>query len=126
MNVGFPIWRRPSIFMDVAMWEHRILTMRFLDVAKFTNLTPLSLLIPYIFELVCYIKTHFGELHQNIAVHNHNTRQKLNLHVQFCRTNVYKNGVMNMGIRLYFISFHFISLFFLYCQATDIGNVIHM
>jgi hypothetical protein len=20
--VGFPIWRRPSIFMDVAMWEH--------------------------------------------------------------------------------------------------------
>jgi hypothetical protein len=21
--VGFPIWRRPSIFMDVAMWEHR-------------------------------------------------------------------------------------------------------
>jgi hypothetical protein len=20
---GFPIWGRPSIFMDVAMWEHR-------------------------------------------------------------------------------------------------------
>jgi hypothetical protein len=20
--VSFPIWRRPSIFMDVAMWEH--------------------------------------------------------------------------------------------------------
>jgi hypothetical protein len=37
---------------------------------------------------LCYIKTHFGELDQNIAVHNHNTRQKLNLHVQFCRTNV--------------------------------------
>jgi hypothetical protein len=42
-----------------------------------------------------------GELDQNIAVHNHNTRQKLNFHVQFCRTNVYKNDVMNMGIRLY-------------------------
>jgi hypothetical protein len=26
---------------------------------------------------------------------------QLNLHVQFCRTNVVKNGVMNMGIRLY-------------------------
>jgi hypothetical protein len=22
--VGFPIWRCPSIFMDVAMWEYRI------------------------------------------------------------------------------------------------------
>jgi hypothetical protein len=55
----------------------------------------------YIFELVCYIKSHFGEVDQNIAVHNHNTRQKLNLHVQFCRTNVSKNGAMNMGIRLY-------------------------
>jgi hypothetical protein len=55
----------------------------------------------YIFELVCYIKSHFGELDQNIAVHNHNTRQKLNLYVQFCRTNAYGNGVMNMEIKLY-------------------------
>jgi hypothetical protein len=55
----------------------------------------------YIFELVCYIKSHFGELEQNIVVHNHNTCQKLNLHVQFRRTNVSKNGVMNMGIRWY-------------------------
>jgi hypothetical protein len=55
----------------------------------------------YIFELVCYIKSHFGELDPNIVVHNHNTCQKLNLHAQFCRTNVFKNGVMNMGIRLY-------------------------
>jgi hypothetical protein len=55
----------------------------------------------YIFELVCYIKSHFGEWDQNRIIHNHNTRQKLNLHVQFCRTNVMKNSVMNMGIRLY-------------------------
>jgi hypothetical protein len=55
----------------------------------------------YIFELERYIKSHFGELDQNIAVHNHNTCQKLNLHVQFCRINVFKNGVMNMGMRLY-------------------------
>jgi hypothetical protein len=27
------------------MWEHSSLTVRFLDVAKFANLTPLSLLI---------------------------------------------------------------------------------
>jgi hypothetical protein len=54
----------------------------------------------YIFELVCYIKSHFGELDQNRVIHNHNIGQKSNLHVQFCRTNV-KNGVMNMGIGLY-------------------------
>jgi hypothetical protein len=54
----------------------------------------------YILELVCYIKSHFGELDQNRVIHNHNTCQELNLHVQFCRTNV-ENGVMNMGIRLY-------------------------
>jgi hypothetical protein len=40
LDVGFLIWRCPSIFMDVAM-----LTARFSDVAKFTTLTPLSLLI---------------------------------------------------------------------------------
>jgi hypothetical protein len=44
--VGFLIWRCPSIFVDVAMWEHRMFdSLRFLDVAKFTNLTSLSLLI---------------------------------------------------------------------------------
>jgi hypothetical protein len=47
------------------------------------------------------IKSHFGELDQNIPVHNHNTCQKLNLHAQFCRTNVSKNGVINIGIKLY-------------------------
>jgi hypothetical protein len=61
------------------------------------NLLPLPCM--YIFQLVCYIKSHSGELDQNIAVHNHNTCQKLNLHVQFCRTNVSKNGVMNMEIK---------------------------
>jgi hypothetical protein len=64
---------------------------------KYLDLLPLPCM--YIFELVCYIKSHFGELDQNTVVHNHN--QKLNLHIQFCRTNVFKNGVMNMGIRLY-------------------------
>jgi hypothetical protein len=66
---------------------------------KDLNLLPLPCM--YIFKSVCYIKSHFGELDQNIAVHNHNTHQKLNLHVQFCRTNASKNGVMNMGIKLY-------------------------
>jgi hypothetical protein len=45
--LGFPIWRYPSIFMVVAMWEHRTIDSEVFDVAKFINLsvTPLSLLI---------------------------------------------------------------------------------
>jgi hypothetical protein len=36
--VGFPIWRRPSIFMNVAMREQCTLDLKFLDVAKVTTL----------------------------------------------------------------------------------------
>jgi hypothetical protein len=36
--VGFPIWRRPGIFMDVAMWEHRTFDSVFLAVAKFNSI----------------------------------------------------------------------------------------
>jgi hypothetical protein len=49
----------------------------------FTDLNLLPLHCIYIFELVCYIISHFRELDQNIAVHNYNTCQKLNLHFQF-------------------------------------------
>jgi hypothetical protein len=47
---GFLIWKHPSIFVNVVMWEHCTFDykiMKFLDVAKFTTLTPLSLLMSY-------------------------------------------------------------------------------
>jgi hypothetical protein len=38
--VGFPIWRRPGIFKDVAMWEHRTFD-RLLDLlTKFSSYHP--------------------------------------------------------------------------------------
>jgi hypothetical protein len=40
-------------------------------------------------------------LEQNAAIHDHNTWQKLNFHVQYGRTNALKKGVMNIGIKLY-------------------------
>jgi hypothetical protein len=55
----------------------------------------------YIFEIVCYIKSNLEQFEQNNAIHNYNTCQNLNLHVQFCRKNVLKNGMMNMRIKLY-------------------------
>jgi hypothetical protein len=42
--VGVPIWRCPSMFMNVAMWEHCTFDNE-MFMAKFITLTPLSLLI---------------------------------------------------------------------------------
>jgi hypothetical protein len=58
----------------------------------------------YISEIVWHIKLHLEKLEQNAAITITITitiYQQLNLHVQFCRTNARKKGVMNMGIRLY-------------------------
>jgi hypothetical protein len=57
---------------------------------KDLNLLPLPCM--YIFEIIYYIKSDLGKLEQNNAIHDYNTRQNLNLHVQFCRTNILKNG----------------------------------
>jgi hypothetical protein len=43
--VHLSIRRGPGVFMDAAVREIVLLTTKFLDVAKFTTLTPLSLLI---------------------------------------------------------------------------------
>jgi hypothetical protein len=40
LTLGFPIRRYPSLFLDVVMWKHEIFRC-----AKFTVLTPVSLLI---------------------------------------------------------------------------------
>jgi hypothetical protein len=42
--VGFPMWRRPSIFMNVAMWERCTFDNEIFICGKI-YLTPLSLLI---------------------------------------------------------------------------------
>jgi len=44
LAVSLPIRRGPGVLMNVSVWEHRAPTNKFFDVAKFTILTPLSLL----------------------------------------------------------------------------------
>jgi hypothetical protein len=53
--VAVPIWNCPSIFIDIAMWEHCTFANEIFDVSKFTTLTPLSLLISckHSFRFVC-------------------------------------------------------------------------
>jgi hypothetical protein len=67
----------------------------------FKNLNILPVQRMHISEIICHIKLHTEKLVQNSAIHNHNTCQKLNLHIQFCRTNAFKKNLMKMGIKLY-------------------------
>jgi hypothetical protein len=53
------------------------------------------------YRMVCYIKKYTDSLEQNVQFHNYNTRRKLDLHVQFCNTDLFEKSVVNMGIRLY-------------------------
>ena len=54
------------------------------------NILPLPCL--YISEMVCWIKSNMGRMISNKEVHDYYTRQKLDIHHQFCRTNVAKNS----------------------------------
>jgi len=55
----------------------------------------------YIFEVTCFIRKYCQSLEQNIQVHQHNTRRKLDLHVKMQNTEVYKKSVINMGTKVY-------------------------
>ena len=51
--------------------------------------------------MFCYIKRYKGNLKQNLSIHGHNMRSKLNFHVQFCNTVLFQKSVVNMSIKLY-------------------------
>jgi hypothetical protein len=67
----------------------------------FRDLSILPIACLYMLEILCYIKVNIEKLHKNTKIHSQNTCQKLNLHVQFCRADVFKNGFVNAGIKLY-------------------------
>jgi len=49
--VRLPIRRSPSVFMNAATWEYRTLDNSIFDVAKYTTLKQLSLLIPLMIRI---------------------------------------------------------------------------
>ena len=51
--------------------------------------------------MLCYIKSYKGNLKQNLSIHGHNTRSKLNFCVQFCNTVLFQKSVVNVRIKLY-------------------------
>ena len=52
-------------------------------------------------EVFCYIKCYTGGLKQDIYLHGHNTRSKLNFDVEFYNTVLFRKSVVTMGIKLY-------------------------
>jgi len=55
----------------------------------------------YIKESVCYIKLNNKGLKQNSAIHDHQTRHRLDFQTHIFRTNMLKKSVNNLGTKLY-------------------------
>ena len=52
-------------------------------------------------ETILYIKMNKERLKQNLATHEHETRYRCDFQTQFCRTDILKKSVINMGAKLY-------------------------
>jgi hypothetical protein len=52
-------------------------------------------------ETVYYIKLNNEGLKQNLAILDHKTQHRLNFQTQFCRTDIFKKSVSNLGTKLY-------------------------
>ena len=67
----------------------------------FKEMSVLTLAYLYILELTCFIRKYCQYLELNSHVHNHNTRRKMDIHVQSYKTDIYKKSVLNMGTKVY-------------------------
>jgi hypothetical protein len=52
-------------------------------------------------ETVYYIKLNTEGLKQNLAKHDYKTRNRSEFQTQFCRTNIFKKSINNLGTKLY-------------------------
>ena len=55
----------------------------------------------YTSEVVCCVKSNMEKMKYSEEVHDHCTRQKSDLHTQFCRITLLKNSSANVVIKLY-------------------------
>jgi len=46
-------------------------------------------------------KNKYRQFEKNTETQNHNTSQSPDLHIQFCRTSVFKKSIVNTGIKIY-------------------------
>ena len=55
----------------------------------------------YIMEMVYQIKINIKELKRNLTIHNYETRQRFDLQTRYCRTDIFKKSITNLGTKLY-------------------------
>jgi len=52
-------------------------------------------------EMVNCIKVNNKGLKQNLAIHDYETQHRSGFQTQFCRTDIFKKNVINLGTKLY-------------------------
>lgn len=69
----------------------------------FKNLAILPLPCIYILELIMFVKKNLHDhiFQHNFNIHEHNTRNRQNLHIDFSNTSMYKQGPFHVGKILY-------------------------
>lgn len=70
----------------------------------FKNLNIMPLPCVYIYRLLLFVRTDMsnsGTFLINQQIHNHYTRQKNDLHVNFANTSLWRSGVQHSGVSLY-------------------------
>ena len=51
--------------------------------------------------MTCFIRKYCQSLEQNSKVHKYNKRRKMDINVKLHKTEIYNNGVINMGTKVY-------------------------
>ena len=67
----------------------------------FKELNIRTLVSLYIMEVTCYIRKHHQFVELNSNIHVHNTRRKMDIHIQSYNTDLYKRSVIDVGTKLY-------------------------
>jgi len=47
------------------------------------------------------MKKYRGNILENSVIHDHNTRRKIDFHIQACRTSPFQKSAINTGIKLF-------------------------
>jgi hypothetical protein len=67
----------------------------------FKKLKILPMPCVYIMEMVYQIKINLKGLKQNLTIHEYKTQQRFDLQTRYCRTDIFKKSVTNLGTKLY-------------------------
>ena len=107
MRYGIVLWGRARESMEILSVQKKVIRMMTglkkgeSCKQKFKELRILTVTSLYLLEVLCYMKKYRGSISENLEIHEHNTRRKIDLHIQSCRTSPFQKCVINTGIKLF-------------------------